>query len=106
MINSHTQSAVHPIHWIKSVEILGPYQLRIGFTDGVSQSIHFEPILHGELLGPLRDINLFNQVRIDEEVGTIVWPNGADFDPATLHDWGEHERAFQEMVRSWETVRK
>jgi hypothetical protein len=30
---------------------------------------------------------LFNQVRIDPEVHTLVWPNGADFDPAMLHDW-------------------
>ena len=40
-----------------------------------------------------------NQVRIDEEVKTLVWPNGADFDPATLHDWPEHERAFRELAK-------
>jgi hypothetical protein len=36
--------------------------------------------------GPLRDQALFRQVRLDSEVHTLVWPNGADFDPATLHD--------------------
>jgi len=30
---------------------------------------------------------VFRQVRLDPEVHTVVWPNGADFDPATLHDW-------------------
>ena len=34
----------------------------------------------GELYGPLRDLKLFDQVRIDVEVGVLVWPNGADFD--------------------------
>jgi hypothetical protein len=37
----------------------------------------------------LRDLNLFNQVRLDSEVRTLVWPNGSDFEPATLHDWPE-----------------
>lgn len=37
---------------------------------------------------------LFNQVGIDPEVKTLVWLNGADFDPATLHDWPEHKEAF------------
>ena len=36
---------------------------------------------------PLKDLSVFNQVRIDPEVRTLVWPNGADFDPAMLHDW-------------------
>jgi hypothetical protein len=40
-----------------------------------------------ELFGPLRDPEFFAQVRIDAEAHTLVWPNGADFDPATLHDW-------------------
>jgi hypothetical protein len=44
-------------------------------------------ILAGELYGPLLDLKLFNQVRLDQEVYTLVWPNDADFDPATLHNW-------------------
>jgi hypothetical protein len=54
---------------------------------------NFEPILRGELLGPLRDPVEFARVKIDPEVHTLVWPSGADFDPATLHDWPEHEGA-------------
>lgn len=33
------------------------------------------------------DERVFNQVEIDPEVHALVWPNGADFDPETLHDW-------------------
>jgi hypothetical protein len=53
----------------------------------MDQVIDFGPILYGELYGRLRDIELFRRVTVDPEVHTLVWPNGADFDPATLHDW-------------------
>jgi len=87
--------------------IAAPYTLRIVFDDAVfdnatEQVIDFEPILRGELYGPLRDPRLFNQVRLDTEAGTLVWPNGADFDPATLHEWPQCRVAFIEMASRWE----
>ena len=61
--------------------------LRVRFDDGAVQEIDFLPVLSGELFGPLREKKLFAAVRLDPECHTLVWPNGADFDPATLHDW-------------------
>jgi|ERR1700684_4185550 hypothetical protein len=95
----------HPIHRIRSFEIVSDFTLRIRFDDQTEQVINFRPILAGELYGPLRDLRLFNQVCLDPEVHTLVWPNGADFDPATLHDWPENESAFRELVQRWEQVR-
>ena len=94
----------HPIHRVSSFEIAGLYTLRVFFEDQSERTINFRPILAGELYGVLRDVALFNQVRIDPEVQTLVWPNGADFDPATLHDWPLHEQAFREMARRWDAV--
>ncbi len=91
----------HAIHRIKAFEIVGPYRLRIEFTDGVVRTIDFQPILEGELYGPLREPGAFNAVSLDQEVHTLVWPNGADFDPATLHDWSEHEAEMVGMARRW-----
>jgi hypothetical protein len=95
----------HPIHRIRSFEIVSDFTLRVLFDDQTEQIINFRPILAGELYGPLRDLQLFNQVCIDPEVHTLVWPNGADFDPSTLHDWPENESAFRELARRWELVR-
>jgi len=81
---------------------MGSYTLRVQFDDRTDQVIDFEPVLAGELYGPLRDLSLFKQVRIDPEVHTLVWPNGADFDPAILHDWPEHFEALKERARQWE----
>jgi hypothetical protein len=77
----------HPIHRVARFEIVGPYTLSVAFTDGTTQRIDFQPVLHGALFGPLRDMKVFNAVILDQEVGTLTWPNGADFDPATLHEW-------------------
>ncbi|MDR4464747.1 MAG: DUF2442 domain-containing protein [Nitrospira sp.] len=94
----------HPLYQVCAVEIVGPYTLRAQFTDNTEQIINFKPVLAGELYGPLLDLQLFNQVAIDSEVKTLVWPNGADFDPATLHDWPEHKEAFAARAREWERV--
>jgi hypothetical protein len=91
----------HRICRIDAVERVGTYVLRLRFDDGTERTIDFEPLLAGELFGPLRDPDLFAQVSLDEEVHTIVWPTGADFDPGTLHDWPEHEQAFRAAAKHW-----
>ena len=93
---------IHRICRVRSFEIVSPYTLRVQFDDQTEQVIDFQPVLAGRMFGPLRDLELFNQVRIDPEVHTLVWPNGADFDPATLHDWPTHEAAFRELAQRWE----
>jgi len=90
---------------VSEFEIIAPYTLRVAFDDGIEQVIDFEPVLRGELYGPLRDLALFNRVSLDREAKTLVWPNGADFDPATLHEWPRCGSAFAEMASLWERVR-
>jgi len=94
----------HPIYRVRSFDIVAPYTLCVRFDDNTEQTIDFRPVLAGEMYGPLRNLELFNQVRIDPEVETLVWPNGADFDPATLHEWPANEQAFRELARRWEAV--
>lgn len=91
----------HPIHKITAFEIVGPYCIRIEFADGLTRTIDFRFLLEGELFGQLRDLKQFNSVTLDPEVHTLVWRNGADFDPATLHDWPAHEAAMIALARRW-----
>lgn len=39
------------------------------------------------VFAPLVDPAYFARVELDEKLGTIVWPNGADIAPETLHRW-------------------
>jgi hypothetical protein len=91
----------HPIHRVCRFEIVGPYSLHVEFDDNSARTIDLEAVLFGELFGPLRDPAVFRQVRLDPEVHTLVWPNGADFDPAKLHDWPEHADELARRARTW-----
>lgn len=91
----------HPIYRVTSVDLLGGYRLRVGFDDESAREIDLAPVLVGEIYGPLRDPAVFASVEIDPEVHTLVWPNGADFDPATLHDWPMHEAALRKLAKRW-----
>lgn len=101
LIHFNKEPLVHGIYRIVAFRIMGPYTLQIDFDDGLERTIDFSPILEGRMYGPLRNISLFNQVRLDPEVHTLTWPNGADFDPATLHDWPENLPAMKSMAQSW-----
>lgn len=91
----------HPIHRVTHFSIVGTYTLTVAFADGTEQRIDFRPVLHGPLFGPLLDLATFNAVRLDTEVGTLVWPNDADFDPATLHDWPEVSEELATRAQTW-----
>jgi len=71
---------------VKSVKPLDGFRVRLGFTDGSSKEIDLEPYLHGPVFDPIRDDpEMFRSVKVDERMGTIVWPNGADMDPDVLY---------------------
>jgi hypothetical protein len=91
----------HAIYQVESFQIEAPFVLLVRFNDGTEQVINFRPVLAGELFGPLTDLAVFNQVRIDPEVHTLVWPNGADFDPATLHDWPRYAPELIARAEKW-----
>jgi hypothetical protein len=54
------------------------------FDDGLEGELDLGDGLRGALMEPLRDTAMFAQLSV--EYGTITWPNGADWDPDTLHD--------------------
>ncbi len=96
---------VHAIHRVLSLEKVAPFTLRLRFEDGTSQLIDFRPALYGEIFEPLRDPAVFDQVRVDPEIGTITWPNGADFEPAMLHDWPRYGPEIAALAASWQSAK-
>ncbi len=62
------------------------YTLWLRFQDGTSGEVDIAPSFKGPVFEPLRDLDYFKLVRVDPEIGTIVWPNGADVAPETLYE--------------------
>ena len=92
----------HPLVDVVDFDIIADYTLRVVFDDGSQQVIDFRPVLYGEMFGPLRDLSLFNRVRLDSETATLTWPNQADFDPWTLHEWPRVVDDMASRARLWE----
>ena len=70
---------------VTKVEWLGGHRLRVGFEDGTSGEIDLSNEEWNGVFAPLADPKYFGRVQLDDELGTIVWPNGADIAPETLH---------------------
>jgi hypothetical protein len=91
----------HAICRIAAFQVTRPYTLRITFDDGTEREVDLRPMLAGEMYGPLLDEELFNQVAIDPETHTLVWPNRADFDPETLYHWPRYANHLAQMAQEW-----
>ena len=82
-----------------SVKPLQKYEVLLEFSTGEQKIVDLEPLLRGPIFEPLRqDPELFRSVRVDEELGTIVWQSGADIDPDVLY--GAHLPAWMEIEQA------
>jgi hypothetical protein len=73
---------------IRSVTPGEAFTVDMTFTDDSTRTIDLRPYLRGPIFEPLlHDLALFRAVQVDPQLGTIVWPNGADIDPDVLY-WG------------------
>jgi hypothetical protein len=72
---------------VRSVEPLAGTRVRLAFTSGETRELDLAPYLRGPIFEPIRTSHkAFCAVRVDPELGTIVWPNGADIDPDVLYE--------------------
>lgn len=79
-------SEIPPVIDVVRVTLLGRYLVELEFENGDERVIDLEPYLRGPMYEALRDdYDLFCEVDVDPETGTISWPNGADISPRTLY---------------------
>lgn len=70
---------------VTEVRAEGAHRLHLCFDDGAVGELDFSGEDWSGVFAPLSDPEFFARVELDEELGTIVWPNGADIAPETLH---------------------
>jgi hypothetical protein len=78
-------SEAPPLVRVTRVEVVGDYRLRLSFEDGTVGDVSYEGRKWEGVLKPLGDPQVFAQVTVDEQMGTIAWPNGIDFAPEPLY---------------------
>ncbi len=75
-----------PLIDVVAVEVIGEYRLRIAFEDGTVGDVAFDQREWRGVFEPLAEPAFFARVRVDPELGTVVWPNGVDMAPEPLYE--------------------
>ena len=74
---------------VVDVRPLDGHKVEITFKDGLTATVDLDRVIGSfeGVFAPLKDSAYFRLVRIDPEIGTIVWPNGADLCPDVLYSY-------------------
>lgn len=82
MTDPRTETAI--LH-VTGVRHAGGHRLELAFNDGVRKTVDVTPLLVGPVFEPLRRVDAFGEVSLDEDETTVAWPNGADLAPEALY---------------------
>lgn len=74
---------------ITEAKYLGDYKILLTFSTGEQRVVDLKDQLYGEMFEPLKNKNIFMQFKVNREIRTIVWPNGADLAPYSLYKLGK-----------------
>lgn len=70
---------------IREAKYLHDYIIWFRFNNGAEGEFDFKEHLWGEVFEPLKEIKKFSKFKIDPDMETIVWENGADFAPEFIY---------------------
>ena len=72
---------------ITQVRHIRDYWLELTFSNDTRAKLDFRDRIvgRGGVFAPLEDVDFFARVRVDPEIGTLVWPNEVDFCPDVLY---------------------
>jgi hypothetical protein len=81
------------------------YQVELKFNDGKGGVADLRDSLNGPMFEPLQDVNEFAKLKMDHEMQTIVWPNGADLAPEYLYFLAfKNDPTLQDQFKAWEYI--
>jgi Protein of unknown function (DUF2442) len=71
-------------HLVES-RYVSAHRVWLRFSDGAEGEVNLSAELYGEVFEPLKDVEYLPRLlRVDPELRTVIWPNGADFAPEFL----------------------
>ncbi len=70
---------------ITKAKYLNEYKVEVSFNDGREGIADLSNALKGKVFESLKSISRFSAFKVDDELETIVWPNGADLAPEYVY---------------------
>src|ERR1700731_2825205 len=70
---------------VTNARYVNGYGFEVTFSDGRTGVADLSESLNGPVFERLRDPAFSARGKLDSEIGTIVWPNGADMAPEYLY---------------------
>lgn len=86
---------------VTSAKPLEGYRVEVCFDDGREGVADLTEALKGPMFDSLKEPEVFRELRVDEELQTIVWPNGTDLAPEYIY-----YQAFRDALELQPTFRK
>jgi len=87
---------------ITDAKYAGDYRVEVSFNDGREGVADLYEALRGSVFEPLKDKSKFSQLRVDKELETISWPNGADLAPEYVYFQAfKNEKDLQDIFKKW-----
>ena len=87
---------------VTQAKYLKGYEVEVTFNDGRKGVADLSEALAGPVFEPLRDRRVFAQLRVDEELETIAWPNGADLAPEYVYFQAfRSDPELQDQFKQW-----
>ena len=88
--------------YIKNAKYLEDYKIEILFNNNKKGIVDLEDDLYGEVFEPLKDKKLFSKIKVDKDLETIVWENGADLAPEYLYFKSfKNNKNFESEFKKW-----
>lgn len=73
------------LHAVRKVQPAESFHLVLEFNSGEYRIVDIRPFIKGPVFEPLKNADFFNQVKVDQDSGTIIWPGEIDLDPDVLY---------------------
>jgi len=87
---------------VRQARYLRNFEVEVTFNDDRRGVADLRTALDGKIFEPLRDLDVFSQLRVDPELDTIVWPNGADLAPEFIYFQAfKNDPDLQDRFKAW-----
>jgi len=88
--------------FIEEAKYLNDYKVELKFTNNKIGIADLKDELYGTIFEPLKDKKLFSTLKVDKDLDTIVWDNGADLAPEFLYFKSfQNEQSLQSQFKEW-----